>query len=65
MKHKNNNNKMMKIYKDLTKKGFDIKKTTKGYKIIHNTGKMYIVHESGKMYHPLRRWLKSNFDIII
>ena len=50
----------------LSKGGFNIIQTKNGHKIIHiDTGYIYIIHSGPRDYHPLRRWLKSNFNIFI
>ena len=65
-KHKSNCNKVQKLYKQLSKLGFTVDKVKSGTKIIHNeSGKFYIFHYSDKGYHPLRRWIKKNFEILI
>lgn len=66
VKHRNNCNKILKIYKQLIDRGFMIERIKKGTKIIHiETNKFYIFHYSEKGYHPLRRWIKKNFAINI
>ena len=65
-KHNSNCNKVLKVYKDLTKKGFVVEKVKNGTKIIHlKTKQFYIFHYSDKGYHPLRRWVKNNFNMDI
>lgn len=65
-KHKNNCNKVLKVYKQLLHYGFVIESVKNGKKIIHiESNKMYIFHYSKKGYHPLRRWVKNNFNLKI
>lgn len=65
-KHNSNCNKVLKLYKELSKIGFIIENVKSGTKIIHiQTNKFYIFHYSDKGYHPLRRWVKNNFNIVI
>jgi len=66
VKHNSNCNKVLKVYKTLIKQGFIIQKVKNGTKIKHiKTNKFYIFHYSDKGYHPLRRWVKNNFDLRI
>jgi len=65
-KHKNNCNKVKKVYKNLVTLGFAIDKTKNGVKVRHiETKKIYIFHYSEKGYNPLRRWVKKEFNIEI
>ncbi len=65
-KHKNNCSKVLKVYKKLSNYGFSIESVKNGKKIKHiKTKKIYIFHYSDKGYHPLRRWVKKNFNIKI
>lgn len=65
MLHNNKSSKMTKLFKELQNKQFIVEYTKKHVKIIHESSQQhYTYHESRKGYHPLRRWLKSNFDII-
>ena len=65
-KHSSNCNKILKVYKLLTKNGFRIENVKSGTKVRHiKTNKFYIFHYSDKGYHPLRRWVKMNFEIDI
>lgn len=65
-KHNSKCNKVMKLYKKLEKIGFEIEPTKNGVKVRHiESNKFYIFHYSNKGYHPLRRWIKSNFNIDI
>lgn len=57
---------MNKIFKHLESKNFIIEYTKKHVKIIHKqSNEFYTFHESGKGFHPLRRWLKSNYNVEI
>ena len=65
-KHNSKCNKILRVYKELISRGFTIEQVKKGTKIIHlKSNKFYIFHYSEKGYHPLRRWVKNNFNIKI
>jgi hypothetical protein len=60
MKHNSSCNKITKIYKYLSKNGFEIIKTKNGVKIKNiKNNDVYLLHYSDRAYHPLRRWLKQ------
>ena len=66
VKHKNNCNKVKKVYKNLRSIGFTTTKTKNGVKVTHiETGKFYIFHYSEKGCNPLRRWIKKELNMNI
>ena len=67
VKHKNNCNKVKKVYRNLEKNhGFTIGKTKNGVKVTHiESGKFYIFHYSEKGCNPLRRWIKKELNMNI
>ena len=61
-----NNDNIKILLKNISNQGFTIKKTKNGYKVIHdNSQKSYSLHLFSKNYHPIKRWLKYNFNIIL
>ena len=62
MKHFNK--KFQKIIFELQKLKFNITKNKSKYKI-KKDGRLYITHCGCKSYHPLRRFLKKHYNVII
>ena len=61
MKHQNKKNGNM--FKILEKDGFTCQGKNKStMKVYRGNGKAYTVHVGPKSYHPLRRFLKNEYD---
>ena len=60
MKHLNN--KYKKIMFNLKNDGFSCNFRNNKCVISKDNGKMYIVHMGRRMIHPLRRFLKNNYE---
>jgi len=66
MSNKHRANKHTKFVKQLEKNGFTIsKKTNNKFCIFKGNGPSYTTHVGPKAFHPIRRFLKNKYGVII
>ena len=51
--------------KVLKKAGFTIKEGKNKYQIFKDKGPIYLIHSGLKSHHPLKSFLKTNYDFVL